>query len=134
MSGRSVAVWKGGQQSLGIVVCLTKQLMSGRPWASRVEAGADCRLFPEVGSIAFDRLRASVMILGICCLVLVIGLWCGSIRLSPPARERIRGLRWVVFRVSWPLLAAAPWPSPQRALCAHSNALRWIGISSPDKK
>ena len=60
----------GGQQSLGIVVGLAKQLMSGRSRASRVETGADCRLLPEVGCVAFDRLRALMVILGICCLVL----------------------------------------------------------------
>ena len=63
----------GGLQSPGVVVCLAKQLMSGRSRASRVETGADCRLFPAVGSIAFVRLRALLMIWGICCLAIVIG-------------------------------------------------------------
>ena len=70
-----------GSSALGVsreLVCLTKQLICGLSRASRVETGADCRLFPAVSGIAFDRLCASSAILGIVlpCFVFLVGLWC----------------------------------------------------------
>ena len=79
-----------GSSSLGVsleLVCLAKQLICGLSLASRVETGADCRLFPAVSGIAFDRLCASSAILGIVLPCLFSWMVCGVVKYTPiPAR------------------------------------------------